>query len=50
MNISKASFFDEFNHPSKNDSLDDDVGILQENFDDASNEKKNDQEEINNDE
>ena len=42
--------FDESNPYSRKDSLDDDVGILQENIDEASQEKEKDQEEIKNDE
>ena len=42
--------FDESNPPCRKDSLDDDVGILQENLDDASHEKENDQKEMNSDE
>ena len=43
--------FDESNLFSRKDSLevDDDVGILEKNIDDASHEKEKDQEEINND-
>ena len=42
--------FDESNPPSRKDSFDDDVDILQEDIDEPSQEKEKDQEEIKDDE